>query len=636
MFRSKVVKLATFGFSSVLMSASIISFLILTSNPVSADDSVISDVSISVPVSCSVTGTLDTDHTATVNNGTYQEDIGTTTFKVVCNDNSGYSIYAVGYSNEEFGNTKMLATIGGVLTPASDFNTGLNTSGNTSAWAMKIIPVTTASSGTTQPYTPTIESDTNGSFSNYHIVPSTYTKVATFASSTDFTIGSSIQSTYRVFISSNQLAGNYNGKVRYTLVHPASEVPTQPVACTHNRICYNPNGSNVVGTMGQPYINSSATGTSLLPSNFSRDGYGFAGWSDVFDYDSNPNAHFYGPQEDITFAAGQYTDSNPGLSLYAVWIKSAGSLQDSAKVAELCGTGTGSLTTAPTDGTANLSSISALTDSRDNQTYAIAKLADGKCWMIENLRLENTTSDNSIGNLSQGYGGSFGGLANAESTTFYQTDAANSLYYSGVQSGTASIDVGTNDYPNYRIPRYNNLNTQSRASNPTSNHFADDHTTGGLYSFGNYYNWSAAMASTLYFDNYNSPSIADANGETANTSICPSGWRLPYGKNTGRGASPGGFSYLDIQLGGTGSSQSTTESVKRWENFPNNFLTSGYCVSSGIWSRGWDGNYLTSTVSGIDDVYMLALWYSNPGGVDPGTEISGKGFGLNIRCVADF
>ena len=44
---------------------------------------------------------------------------------------------------------------------------------------------------------------------------------------------------------------------------------------------------------------------------------------------------------------------------------------------------------------AALSSVTALTDQRDGETYAVARLADGNCWMIENLRLdaEDTLGD---------------------------------------------------------------------------------------------------------------------------------------------------------------------------------------------------------------------------------------------------
>lgn len=74
-------------------------------------------------------------------------------------------------------------------------------------------------------------------------------------------------------------------------------------------------------------------------------------------------------------------------------------------MAELCGTGANALIQASTDGTANLSSVSALTDQRDDQTYAIAKLADGNCWMIENLRLDTEATRGATNEaLAQGYG----------------------------------------------------------------------------------------------------------------------------------------------------------------------------------------------------------------------------------------
>ena len=51
-----------------------------------------------------------------------------------------------------------------------------------------------------------------------------------------------------------------------------------------------------------------------------------------------------------------------------------------------------------------------LTDSRDGNTYKVRKLADGQCWMIQNLRLGDSklsnrilTSDNSADEIPQYY-----------------------------------------------------------------------------------------------------------------------------------------------------------------------------------------------------------------------------------------
>ena len=410
-------------------------------------------------------------------------------------------------------------------------------------------------------------------------------------------------------------------------------------ACQAGGICYAANGDDVVGTMGVQAIESN-TLIMLLASNYSRVGYGFAGWSEDQNAIQHPTtAKIYGPQETISFEAGAY--DAVGLDLYAVWVPSAGSLQDSSKVADLCGTGTDSLTTAPTDGTANLTSVSALTDQRDNNTYAIAKLADGNCWMIENLRLESTAEHNSDGTLAQGYGtsatyGNFGGLANAENSGFTDTYTANSLYYSGIQEGNASINIGTKNYPAYRMPRYNNLNTSTRASNPTSNIFPDDNTTGGMYSYGNYYTWHAAIADLTY-NSLNNQSVT-------RTSLCPAGWHLPKGGDKSNEANNELWSLVvdgingGIKPANYGTSYITTpyyngtpegsDASNKLRAYPNNFLYSGFFVTSSL-DRGSIGYYWSSTT--LNNYYSYSLYLNSK--VYPGTLTNGKIYGYSIRCT---
>ena len=623
-----------------LIATTILSTAILSSISASATTST-STASVTVGSACTITATVNTPHTAEVSAGSNRTDIGSTTINTICNDSGGFSLYAVGYSNNEFGNNKMLNGTN------YEFSTGTATSGATSGWSMKLNQITTGDYA--------IAIDNN--FSTYSNIPSAYTKIAHRNSITDTPnttspTGSSISLTYATYISPTQNTGTYEGKVKFTLVHPASEVPTHPETTQAGKICYYPNGSSVEGTMGCQTVSTSATSATLLAGNFSRTGYGFAGWSDAYDYTINSSAHFYGPQEYITFEAGQYTGSNLGLSLYAVWIKSAGNLQDSSKVATLCGTGSGSLTTAPTDGTTNLSSVSALTDQRDGQTYAIAKLADGNCWMIENLRLEaeNTRGDANKA-LAQGYGasatyGNFSGLADAESANFTGSTSSatdptepNSLYYAGAQSGTATIDISQTNYAGYRIPRYDNTNTQSRASNPSSNGVA-------MYSYGNYYTWAAAMANTIY---YNNPTSTDANGktsETVNTSICPFGWKLPRGGDKTREATNDFWALVVTGTNGgtnpvnydsstqpyyTGSSEGWDVS-KKLRAFPNNFLYSGNFSTSSANNRGSDGRYWSSTVSNSVGSYTLRLDYFYY--VYPGTSTNEARYrGYSIRCM---
>ena len=607
--------------------------VVLSSSVVSADD-VVDIINITVPVSCTISGTGMNTHNAEIQNGTYQANIGTTTLHAFCNDSNGFAIYAAGYTGDEIGETNSNKLVGTSASSNAAIDTGLATSaGNpdVSNWAMKLA-ITQDSGDTSGTNAFTIDSAPNtsggadASFSQYHTVPNEYVKVAHKNSGTDMTAstgGVKLTTTYAAYISKTQPADTYTGQVIYTLVHPVNEIPAQPQPSTPGYISYHANSNTALGTMGAQSAADGNTVT-LLASNFSRTGYGFAGWSDAYDYATNPNANLYGPNEEITVPNG--TTAN-GLSLYAIWIESAGSFQDSSKVAALCGAGAGSLIQASTDGTKTLASVSALTDSRDNQTYAIAKLADGKCWMIENLRLETAGSDNEA--LSQGFGksttyGNFSGLATAETADFSNSTTANSLYYSGTQSGTASINIGTTDNPPQRMPRYRNTNTSSRASSPTDN-------TGAMYSYGNYYTWSAALANTIH---YSGPTATDADGktsETVNTSICPSGRRLPYGRDSGNGNTAGGFYYLNYKINNNSNVTDAT-AVQKLRVYPNNFIYSGYAYDNSINSRSSNGRYWSSTAEGIYSAYFL--FFRSGVSVGPGTSNNEKRIGYSLRCVA--
>ncbi|MBQ3326149.1 hypothetical protein IJG79_03330, partial [Candidatus Saccharibacteria bacterium] len=300
---------------------------------------------------------------------------------------------------------------------------------------------------------------------------------------------------------------------------------------------------------------------------------------------------------------------------------SAGSLQSNATTA--CN----GLTEDPNDGTANLSSVTALTDERDNNTYAIAKLADGKCWMIENLRLENTASHNSDGTLAQGYNSSFIGLADPESANFKDSTTANSLYST---DGSTAAPAITGSDTGYRFPRYNNNNTSSRQSSSSYS------TDGNTYSMGNYYTWHAAIADTTYY-NTNNQSIES-------TSLCPAGWRLPKGGNksnetnnefwnlivTGlnNGVNPANYdSETYPYYTGTAEAGPISNALR---SYPNNFLYSGRFYGSSAVVRGNYGFYWSSAVLGSSHSYSLRLDSSN---VSPGTNIIYKSYGYAIRCT---
>ena len=606
--------------TGALILTTIITGALTSSVRVGAED--ITDVtdtaSVTVPASCSMTATVESEHSASIPNGIYSgssdyfpNGIGKTKIATFCNDNNGYAIYAIGFTGDKYDGEDHTKLIG--ATNGQKITTSTATSGDTSSWAMKLIKET----DDTKSYNPTALTIENG-YDDYNVIPNTYTKVANYTSTTDQTLGSVLSTTYAAYISPTQVADTYTGKVKYTLVHPHTEAPAAPQTATTGKIQYFANVSDYQGTMADQNIASSVT---LLPSNFSRTGYGFAGWSDKFDYATNPEAKFYGPNETITLNTADYTGTNPGLSLYAVWVKSQGNLQDSAKVASVCS----NLTQAGPSVTPTLASVSALTDQRDNNTYAIAKLADGKCWMIENLRLADKDSSNNDIELS---------ATNTNSPSLPLTNVYSSSTTSNHLSASTN-PTSTAWCTNSNAACYNQSmlytgNTTERGTNPA--------TGANTYSYGNYYNWYSATAGNGKY------STSTDNSATAGD-ICPTGWTLPEsGDKTNMAAEKNNFYKLGLSLGLSAPANYDNETWPYWTGspeglyasyafraYPNNFLYSGNVYGSSVLNRGSYGVYWSKSALSSVSAYYSSFLSSN---VSPSNYGGNKFFGFSVRCLA--
>lgn len=416
-------------------------------------------------------------------------------------------------------------------------------------------------------------------------------------------------------------AGEYKNVINFIAVAKPEPTPA-PIACEMNKICYSKNALDTVeGTMGKQTGATASSPVTLFASNFSRDGYGFAGWNTAPDYSGTT----YGPNETIVSPA----DMSSGLPLYAVWIRSRGVIQEWSGCVGL-----------------NVGDVTALTDARDDQTYAVAKLADGKCWMIENLRLEaDGTSTTAQRDLSQGYGSSFIGLANAEAPWSVGATNENSVYYNGTKSegGTATVDLYLPGVysEGYRFPRYNNYNTRNRADNSTGNNM-------NTYFYGNYYTWAAAIADTGYY--------STNNGSVTTNSLCPTGWRLPIGgdinnrlnsdlwrlivSNLNHGVAPSTYDANDTgRLRPYYSSVDSGVNVsKAVRTYPNNFTFSGLISYGSTIYRGSIGSYWVSTAVNNTNVYGLVI---DAGTVIPATNYYYSGLSINksygavVRCLMD-
>ena len=634
------------GIASILFNNGSV-FATCTTDSTTGDVTCTESASATVHVAeaCTMMATVNTPHVADIANGLYSggmseysNGIGKTTLKVICYDASGFSIYAVGYTNNEFGNTKLMTNASD--TDAPIINTNTYTSGGTSAWSMKVSPVT----GT---YVPSIDN----SFNSYRSVPSTYTRVAYRTSGTDVTngsveaTGSSVEATYAAYVAPTQPAGTYVGQVKYTLVHPDNNSPHDgPIICEAGKICYSPNANDYEGTMGMqslkakdwsqcvigtdyatycldanysniidylPESDNYIDSITLLASNFSRVGYGFAGWSTTYDYsDSNG---FYGPQENISINAADYSGTNPGLSLYAHWIESAGNIQN--------WTGCSSLASG---------AVTALTDQRDNQTYAISKLADGKCWMIENLRLDNTatlTLTNTNNPLNDGTNVTLKHNY-ADTTTFNTLSATSNVSYDPDVAPDGWCFGNTVTEACSDQSRLRTDNTANRATNNPNNN------SNNLYSYGNYYNWYSATAGRGVY-------ALDGNNVSTVGDLCPAGWHLPIGGSSANAANSE-FWQLGLSIMGVAPSNNLSynsdeinaegrTAIEAFRSYPNNYLYSGSVTGGSLNDRGASGVYWSSTAYYRDRSFGLSLTsYS----LTPGASGNYRHDGLVLRCIA--
>ena len=141
-------------------------------------------------------------------------------------------------------------------------------------------------------------------------------------------------------------------------------------------------------------------------------------------------------------------------------------------------------------------------DERDNKLYWISKLADNHCWMTQNLDLD---------------------LDSNRTYTHWDTDLGWT-----VLNENASWAPSSSTFPRSASPNWLSSDTAPVSQDPGNLYWNGEFKAAGTlsdvttaagnthYHIGNYYNWSAAVASN------------DTSGfGTANDSICPSSWQLP-------------------------------------------------------------------------------------------------------------
>ena len=265
--------------------------------------------------------------------------------------------------------------------------------------------------------------------------------------------------------------------------------------CGDGYICYDDNGADAVdggkGTMLHTSLQSSAysagSSRTLIAPNYSKTGYGFVGWSTVridpnlsqdntiSDIKSNiaglytsqnPNEKIYGPNQTITMP-------NPiaPVQLYAVWLPAE---KDGSNNPVYLQGWTGCSSQSMHDG-----DVVALTDSRDNEIYVVAKIARNvgqsneysRCWMIENLRTDvasTTFTKYNTNNPSQNF--------------IQEATALDAAFWNACNSTSSDACLSRISYSLANIDR--SKTASYGAANQNSS----------WYSYGGMYNWYTATA----------------------------------------------------------------------------------------------------------------------------------------------
>lgn len=193
-----------------------------------------------------------------------------------------------------------------------------------------------------------------------------------------------------------------------------------------------------------------------------------------------------------------------------------------------------------------------LADNRDANVYKVRKLKDNKCWMVDNLR-----------------------LGNSKTIELTPNDTDISEKWSLPESKTQGFD-----------------------SNTSTSVYVDE-------SYGGYYAWCAATAGTC-------TKVAN-DDQQALGSICPKGWRMPTGNQSGEAET------LHSKY---------NSSTLLQDNSGPNFIFSGHYEHNTFMSV--NGYYWSSTSAGKDTAYSLSIYSDRVDFVG----YDGRYNGFTIRCIA--
>ena len=275
-----------------------------------------------------------------------------------------------------------------------------------------------------------------------------------------------------------------------------------------------------------------------------------------------------------------------------------------------------------------------LIDTRDNKSYLIRKLADGNCWMGQNLELDilapsqnYSTAETFVNNTYTGEKvGSGFKLTSADTdlnskeewsiatdNRIYATQAvANGDSYlweefslDGARSYNYSAEHPEQAYTIYLVNNFGKDIVSTYTDSPTGQPYQRK---------GNLYNWGAVTAN----------SMISQTGE-APDSICPRGWKLPSATNYRNDLS----STYGIQLTG----YDNTDSHNRLSEFPLQFFRTGRYQNGRATTSRYTNLYTgTSTRAGGGNYFETYI--DKESGYTAITGGTHGEWGMPIRCIA--
>jgi uncharacterized protein (TIGR02145 family) len=291
------------------------------------------------------------------------------------------------------------------------------------------------------------------------------------------------------------------------------------------------------------------------------------------------------------------------------------------------------------------STTARLVDTRDHNIYYVTKLKDNHCWMTQNLDLDingpntspltsentdisTTASGSGIYSTAYGYSENNGvwtwepGTTTSNIIVNYNDKTANGWENSNTttpySAEGSTIYIYTSDSNNNDII-FNSLQACKNA-----NHSEDECEH---YHVGNYYNWTAAIAS-------NNSSTLTAQYANAENSICPRSWRLPIATNESQSVYEFGDLLYNQNITTTRIGSPAPYAANGFNNIrkaPLWFIRGGVIVGNKLNALASFGGYRSNITGnyylGFDSSYVYPAntayqWYGT------------RERGFSIRCIA--